>query len=133
MTDIATDDWFSDEHATFGDRLAAAREAADLSQKDLAKRLGVKSKTVAAWENDLSEPRANRLQMLAGLLNVSLMWLLNGNGEGVDPPGVEPALTHDARRVLLEMRELRGDIDEAANRLARLEKNLKKLMEASLV
>ncbi|SMH35209.1 helix-turn-helix domain-containing protein [Maritimibacter sp. HL-12] len=133
MTDIVTDDWFSDEHATFGDRLAAAREAASLSQKDLAKRLGVKSKTVAAWENDLSEPRANRLQMLAGLLNVSLMWLLNGNGEGVDPPGVEPALTHDARRVLLEMRELRGDIDEAANRLARLEKNLKKLMEASLV
>ncbi|GGD44030.1 helix-turn-helix domain-containing protein [Sinisalibacter lacisalsi] len=133
MTDIATDDWFSDEHATFGDRLAAAREAADLSQKDLAKRLGVKSKTVAAWENDLSEPRANRLQMLAGLLNVSLMWLLNGNGEGVDPPGVEPALTRDARQVLLEMRELRGDIDEAANRLARLEKNLKKLMEASLV
>jgi len=133
MNDIPTDGWFSDEHATFGDRLAAAREAADLSQKDLAKRIGVKSKTVAAWENDLSEPRANRLQMLAGLLNVSLMWLLNGNGEGVDPPGVEPALTHDARRVLLEMRELRGDIDEAANRLARLEKNLKKLMEASLV
>lgn len=133
MTDIVTDDWFSDEHATFGDRLAAAREAADLSQKDLAKRIGVKSKTVAAWENDLSEPRANRLQMLAGLLNVSLMWLLNGNGEGVDPPGVEPALTQDARQVLLEMRELRGDIDEAANRLARLEKKLKKLMEASLV
>jgi transcriptional regulator with XRE-family HTH domain len=133
MTDIPTEDWFSEERATFGDRLAAAREAADLSQKELARRLGVKSKTIAAWENDLSEPRANRLQMLAGLLNVSLMWLLNGEGEGVDPPGTEPALTHDARRVLLEMRELRGDIDEAANRLARLEKHLKKLMEGSLV
>lgn len=133
MNESATEDWFSEERATFGDRLAAAREAADLSQKELAKRLGVKSKTVAAWENDISEPRANRLQMLAGLLNVSLMWLLNGEGEGVDPPGVEPALTHDARRVLLEMRELRGDIDDAATRLARLEKHLKKLMEASLV
>lgn len=133
MNDIPTDDWFSEERATFGDRLAAARETAGLSQKELAKRLGVKSKTIAGWENDISEPRANRLQMLAGLLNVSLMWLLNGEGEGVDPPGLEPALSHDARQVLLEMRELRGDIDEAANRLARLEKHLKRLMEASLV
>jgi len=133
MNDTATDDWFSEERATFGDRLAAARESAGLSQKELAKRLGVKPKTIAAWENDISEPRANRLQMLAGLMNVSLMWLLNGEGEGVEPPGTEPALTHDARQVLLEMRELRGDIDDAATRLARLEKHLKRLMEASLV
>ncbi len=133
MNDTATDDWFSEDRATFGDRLAAARESAELSQKELAKRLGVKPKTLAAWENDLSEPRANRLQMLAGLLNVSLMWLLNGEGEGVEPPGTEPVLTHDARQVLLELRELRGDIDDAANRLARLEKHLKRLMEASLV
>ncbi len=128
-TDSASDDWYSEERATFGDRLAAAREAADLSQKNLAKRLGVKAKTVAAWENDLSEPRANRLQMLAGLLNVSLMWLLNGEGDGVAPPGEEPPLTKDARAILLEMRELKGDIDDAANRLARLEKHLKRILE----
>ncbi|GKY90221.1 helix-turn-helix domain-containing protein [Sinisalibacter aestuarii] len=130
MTDSAMDDWFSEERATFGDRLAAARETADLTQKALAKRLGVKAKTIAAWENDISEPRANRLQMLAGLLNVSLMWLLNGEGDGVDPPGMEPALSPDARSVLLELRELRGDIDDAAQRLARLEKHLRKLLEA---
>ncbi len=129
MTDSANDDWFSEARATFGDRLAAAREAAELSQKELAKRLGVKSKTIAAWENDLSEPRANRLQMLAGLLNVSLMWLLNGEGEGVDPPGAEVSLSHDARSVLLELRELRGEIDDAMHRLARLEKHLRKLLE----
>ena len=123
------DGWYSEERATFGDRLAAAREAADLSQKSLAKRLGVKAKTVAAWENDVSEPRANRLQMLAGLLNVSLMWLLNGEGEGVAPPGAEPPLTKDARAILLEMRELKGDIDDAGNRLARLEKHLKRILE----
>lgn len=129
MTDSATDDWFSEERATFGDRLAAAREAADLTQKELAKRLGVKVKTIAAWENDLFEPRANRLQMLAGLLNVSLVWLLTGAGEGVDPPGTEKALSRDARAVLLELRELRGDIDEAGSRLARLEKHLRGLLE----
>jgi transcriptional regulator with XRE-family HTH domain len=128
-TDVTTDDWYSEERATFGDRLAAAREAAELSQKNLAKRLGVKAKTVAAWENDISEPRANRLQMLAGLLNVSLMWLLNGEGDGVAPPGEEPPLSKDARAILLEMRELKGEIDDAANRLARLEKHLKRIFE----
>lgn len=133
MTDSATDDWFSEERATFGDRLAAAREAADLTQKELAKRIGVKAKTIAAWENDLSEPRANRLQMLAGLLNVSLMWLLNGGGDGIDPPGTETGLSRDARAVLLELRELRADIDDAASRLARLEKHLRGLLEAQVL
>lgn len=126
--EISTEDWYSDDRATFGDRLAAAREAAGLSQKSLARRLGVKARTIAAWENDLAEPRANRLQMLAGLLNVSLMWLLNGAGDGVAPPG-EDTLGKDARAVLLEMREVRADIDDASTRLARLEKHLKRLLE----
>ncbi|PIE07590.1 MAG: transcriptional regulator [Rhodobacterales bacterium] len=124
--------WYSDEQATFGDRLAAARETAQLSQKNLAKRLGVKSKTIAAWENDLSEPRANRLQMLAGLLNVSLMWLLTGEGDGVAPPGEDLVPSKDARAILLEIRALKGDIDAAANRLGRLEKHLRRMLEGGV-
>lgn len=124
-----TEEWYSEASATFGDRLMAAREAAELSQKELAKRLGVKVKTVAAWENDLSEPRANRLQTMAGLLNVSLMWLLTGEGEGVDAPGDE-SLDTDSRAILLELRELSADIDQAADRIARLEKRLRKSLAA---
>ena len=67
MTEHANDGWFSDETATFGDRLAGAREAQGLSQEDLARRLGVRLKTIQAWEDDLSEPRANRLQMMADI------------------------------------------------------------------
>ena len=70
-------DWYSDDAATFGDRLAAARENAGLSQKGLAEKLGVSHKIVRAWEDDMKEPRANRLQMLSGMLNVSLTWLLS--------------------------------------------------------
>ncbi len=121
--------WYSEKHATFGDRLAAAREHAALSQKSLARHLGVKTRTIVAWENDLSEPRANRLQMLAGLLNVSLMWLLTGQGEGVDP-AQEGYLSQDARMILLEMRKLRGDMDDASARLERLEGHLMNLLEA---
>ena len=33
-----------------------------------------------AWESDRSEPRANRLTMLAGFLGVTPTWLLYGVG-----------------------------------------------------
>ena len=42
--------------------------------------------TLLLRENDLTEPRANKLQMLAGVLNVSIMWLLTGEGQGLDDP-----------------------------------------------
>ncbi len=41
--------WFSNEAATFGDRLSAARETAGLSQEELAARLGVRMTTLQAW------------------------------------------------------------------------------------
>ena len=75
MTDLATD-WYGGHIATFGDRLAAARDAAQLSQQQLSKHLGVRLKTLKSWENDSSEPRSNKLSMIAGVLNVSLIWLL---------------------------------------------------------
>lgn len=118
-------DWFDAGQTTFGDRLTGAREAAALSQSDLAKRIGVKLKTVRAWENDQVEPRANKLQMLAGLLGVSIMWLLSGEGPGIvvspDPEGL-PA---DLRDVLGELREIKVDQARMAERMGRLEKRLR--------
>jgi transcriptional regulator with XRE-family HTH domain len=130
MTD--TNDWFAPESTTFGDRLAGAREAAGLTQAELARRLGVKTKTMRAWEEDLAEPRANRLQMLAGLLNVSLGWLLSGVGEGVPGPTEEVDLTPDLKDILTEMRSLRAEMARNADRLARLEKRLRKSLETPL-
>ena len=86
MTEDAEIDWYSNDIATFGDRVAAGREALGLSQKQLARKLGVAAKTVDSWEHDISEPRANKLQMLAGILNVSMPWLLTGEGDGVPHP-----------------------------------------------
>ncbi len=91
------DAYFGEEAATLGDRVAAARQAAGLTQAGLAARLGVGSKVVSAWENDRSEPRANRLAMLAGLLNVSVTWLLTGRGDGVDPPEAPAAAAAQLR------------------------------------
>jgi transcriptional regulator with XRE-family HTH domain len=123
-SDFETQDWYSAEAATFGDRMAGAREAVGLSQKGLAKRMGVKLKTVKTWEDDLAEPRANRLQMLAGMLGVSLMWLLTGEGEGIAAPDDRAPMDSECRQILQEVRELKAQARASVDRLARLEKAL---------
>ena len=40
--------YYAEEAATLGDRVVAAREATGLTQKELARQLGVKLKTVQA-------------------------------------------------------------------------------------
>ncbi len=119
--------WYAPEIATFGDRMTAAREAAGMTQEALAKRLGVKKSTLRNWENDVAEPRANRLSMLAGLLNVSMMWLINGEGEGVENPDAE-TMPADLTEIILEIREMKSDLHSKAEQLARLEKRLRNLM-----
>jgi len=116
--------WYSETAATFGDRMAGAREAARLSQKDLSRHIGVKEKTIRAWENDLSEPRANRLQMLSGVLNVSMRWLLTGEGVGLGAPE-SPVLPSEISGLLTELREMRGQANALAEHIGRVEKKLR--------
>ncbi len=127
---MAQDDgWFSEETATFGDRLAAAREAAGLSQSGLAGKLGVKRNVIAGWEDDLKEPRANRLQMMSGILGVSITWLLTGEGDGPDSPEDEETLSDDVLDLLAQVRSLRGEISQVGEKLARVEKRLRKALK----
>ena len=121
--------WYSNEAATFGDRVAGAREVLGLSQADLARKLGVKLRTIQAWEDDLSEPRANKLQMLSGVLNVSLMWLLNGEGDGLADPEENGALTADINELLTEIRQIKGVMARSADRLGAVEKRLRKALK----
>ena len=120
-----TKDWYSPEMATFGDRVAAARELAEMTQTQLARRLGVRVATLRSWEEDMSEPRANRLSIMAGLLNVSMMWLINGQGEGLDAPMEEATLPTSATEILNELRDLRADMIARVEQLGRLEKKLR--------
>jgi transcriptional regulator with XRE-family HTH domain len=117
--------WYDAETSTFGDRMTGAREAAGLSQAELARRLGVKVKTIRAWENDMAEPRANRLQMLAGLLGVSIMWLLNGQGDGLEGPELAVEIPDDLTEILKDLRTMLVEQSQLADRAARLEKRLR--------
>ncbi|MDG0986889.1 MAG: helix-turn-helix transcriptional regulator [Paracoccaceae bacterium] len=118
-------DWYGPDKATFGDRLVAAREKANLSQQDLAKRLGVKNSTIKSWENDNSEPRANRLSMLAGLLNVSITWLISAEGSGVEAPEKSDEMSNDLLDALTELTALRVNLLNNIDRINNIEKKLK--------
>ncbi|MBL6846228.1 MAG: helix-turn-helix transcriptional regulator, partial [Planktomarina sp.] len=117
-------DWFGPDAATFGDRVVGARENSNMTQGQLSRRLGIKLATLQAWEEDRSEPRANKLQMLSGMLNVSLPWLLSGQGIGPDEPIQEP-VQNDISIILLEMRSIKTQMNQTADRLSRLEKQLR--------
>jgi len=122
------DTYFSNENATFGDRVAAARDAQGLTQEEFAKKLGVKLKTVRGWEDDVDEPRANKLSMLSGMLNVSMRWLLTGEGDELSAPAGEVELSGGVKDVLMELRRTKAEFARLSDHLGRLEKRLGKLL-----
>ncbi len=120
---------FGDAHATFGDRLAHAREEAGVRRKALAKQLGIKPATLDDWENDRSAPRANRLTMLAGMLNVPLIWLMTGQGAGPTLGDDGDAGAADADRLaalLADLASARADLVSVNRRLAGIERRLRR-------
>jgi transcriptional regulator with XRE-family HTH domain len=126
MTEMDKTDWYSADAATFGDRLAGAREASKLTQDALARRLGVKLGTIQNWENDHSEPRANKLQMMSGMLSVSMRWLLTGEGEGIESPIA--AQTGDLQSALADLARMRAQALALSQDMGHLEKRLRGLM-----
>lgn len=115
---------YSDAASTFGDRLMLAREAVGVSQNELAHRIGVKLPTLRNWEEDRSEPRANKIQLLAGMLNVSMGWLMSGHGVApVEHTGADRERIVTA--CLADLRDLRADQTRIMNKIAQLEKRLR--------
>ena len=105
------------EKLLFGERLRNAREAAGMSQQQMASRLGVKGSTVNNWEAGKEDPRANRLQMIASLLNVPLMWLLAGSQNVPDPA----TYLDSAQMARQKLAEVNGKMTELRNSLEELE------------
>ena len=74
---------------SIGSKLAQARKAANLTQEQLAERLGVTRQAVSRWESDAAYPETDKIVRMARLLNVSCDYLLRddiGLGDTAAPP-----------------------------------------------
>lgn len=126
-TSLEKNDHFNETFATFGDRLEAAREAKGLTVAGLAQKLGVDADMVETWESDADEPRGNLTQLLAGLLNVSLVWLISGEGNGTSDVVDTYARPEGVNDALGEISQLKETLTGALDKLEKLEKRLQEI------
>jgi transcriptional regulator with XRE-family HTH domain len=101
---------------TLAKRIAYARGLSELTTAQVARRAGVQSKTLALWEAGKSEPRANRILNLAGILNVSPAWLLSGHGEAPEETAVAADISH-LRDEIHHLNDLQKTMAEAISRM----------------
>ncbi len=99
-----------------GDRIKVARKSANLTAEDFAKRMGVTSKTVRGWEKARRVPRANQIVMMAGMLNVTARWLLEGHEQEFMESDSEEALVRGklaaAKQKVAELTEILIDLEK---------------------
>ena len=101
---------------SIGSKLAQARKAANLTQEQLAERLGVTRQAVSRWESDAAYPETDNIVRTAQILEVSCDYLLRddvaeGDAEAPPPDPVSRLLKQAVgRRVRLLFYEGEGGI-----------------------
>lgn len=65
----------------FGKRLKTFRNKVNLTQKDVAKKIGISEQAISKWENGICLPDAYNLMLLGKVLNVSIDCLLDMENE----------------------------------------------------
>lgn len=78
---------------SFPRRVSMARNSLGLTQTELAKRVGIVSRQIAAYEGGEARPRDKALQNLAAALGTTTEWLATGKGSGPDVSGVKRTVT----------------------------------------
>ena len=117
-----------------GERIKQSRLEMDITQKDLAIKVGVSDKTVSAWENGTKSPRASTLYTLARIFNKpSDYYFSTAPVKEVAPPPAEAIAqyaynsTSDTAKALkehllsamklLEQQQPKSDIEKKFSRL----------------
>lgn len=108
-----------------GERIAALRRAANLTQYDLAARLGLSFQAVSNWERGESMPDLGNLLALAELLGVSTDYLLGG----AEPaPRAECGHDGEERAEHLDDEDCGGEFEEDGAEGFPLPESLRKLL-----
>lgn len=79
---------------SFAKKMIELRKQQDLSQQDLADRLGVSRQAISRWETGAVQPLADSVKSLAQVFQVSTDYLLNDDLDTPTPPhSPQPAPT----------------------------------------
>ncbi len=80
---------------TLGERMKSAREAAGVSQTQLADAIGTRPNVIWRYENNENEPRSKRLREIARIIRCDPDWLLTGEEPVDSAPEIQdyPGLT----------------------------------------
>lgn len=112
---------------TTGSRIELARNQLGLSLPQLARRIGVKRLTLENWENDRSEPRADKLLKLSGLLQMPLVWLLTGDTLAGQENAIGPEtgrIVKKLERAVAMQRDLAALLIDVSADVSRLQREL---------
>ena len=71
---------------TFGNMVAALRKEKEMTQLELAEKMGVTDKAVSKWERDLSFPDVSSIPKLAEILGVTVDELMQVKAESKEEP-----------------------------------------------
>ncbi|MET3661119.1 helix-turn-helix domain-containing protein [Aquamicrobium ahrensii] len=102
---------------TFGGRFSRALDACELDMREFARHLGVRPNTVRGWESDRSMPNFHRLNKIAGLLGVSIAWLLHGVGRGPSETELRNDTPQNVTEQLARLKLLHAQTGELITRL----------------
>jgi transcriptional regulator with XRE-family HTH domain len=117
----AHDTSLDDTDAQIGYRITEARAALGDSVDVTAERVGVTAETFEGWESGDVTVRAHHLNRLAGVLGISLSWLIMGRG-------VEPlADSTELSRLRVDLAAARTRLDDVLNELTVIDQRLARL------
>ena len=83
-------------------KIKEARQAAGISQRDLAARLGISPPTLSGYENGSHDPKSDLLSEIADICDVSVDFLLGRSAESeqkTSPSASEPTQEDAARKL----------------------------------
>ncbi len=85
---------------TIGERIASIMKMKKITQKELAKKLGIAQSTISTWKSGEKQPSSILLKDIAKILDVPVYYLLTGTKE----PGQE-ILSTDEQEVITYYRD----------------------------
>ena len=70
---------------SFGEKIKSARKSKNLTQRQLADKIGAAHNSISDWENDKNKPDPDTIELLCGVLEITPNYLLASSSEDFSP------------------------------------------------